>query len=340
MSHPSRARSVAAFLAKLVISGGILVWLFRHTDVSAVVERAKTAHVGWVLAGLGIYSVMVVISSWRWQLLLGAQGCHAPMRRLNASWLVALFFNNFLPSNIGGDVIRIADSVSITHSRTVAAAVVLVDRAIGLAALLVIAAAGAWIAAMQGIDIPGRDYVWLAAVGMVVAGVPTLLKPKLLIRLIEPLGNLHPELFGRRIDRFSETLHKIAEAPARLGGAVVGALAVQILLVVFYLCIAWAIDAPLPPLAGFFIVPVSLVLLMAPVSVNGFGVREAVFAWFFSRLALPTDAGIALSLLSTATVMLFSLSGGIVWIVRRKHPPSPLPATDTQTELEALEEYS
>ena len=77
------------------------------------------------------------------------------MRRLNASWLVALFFNNFLPSNIGGDVIRIADSVSITHSRTVAAAVVLVDRAIGLAALLVVAAAGAWIASMQGINIPG-----------------------------------------------------------------------------------------------------------------------------------------------------------------------------------------
>ena len=148
------------------------------------------------------------------------------------------------------------------------------------------------------------------------------MRPALLIRLIEPIGNLHPELFGRRIDRFSETLHSIAESPARLWGAVAGALAVQLLIVIFYLCIAWAIDAPLPPLAGFFIVPVSLVLLMAPVSVNGFGVREAIFAWFFARLGLPTDAGIALSLLSTATIMLFSLSGGIVWIVRRKHPPT------------------
>ena len=339
MSQPSRLRSAAAFLAKLVISVGILVWLFQHTDVSAVAARARTAHVGWVVAGLAIYAVMVVLSSWRWQLLLGAQGFHAPMNRLNASWMVALFFNNFLPSNIGGDVIRIADSVAITRSRTVAAAVVLVDRAIGLAALLVIAAAGAWIASMQGINVPGRDYVWMAAVGMIVAGLPVMLKPALLIRLLEPIGKLHPELFGKRIDRFSDTLHRIAEAPARLWGAVAGALAVQFLIVIFYLCIAWAIDAPLPPLAGFVIVPVSLVLQMAPVSVNGFGVREAIFAWFFSRLGLPTDAAIALSLLSTATVMLFSLGGGVIWVVRRNHPV-PAPATQTSTELEALGDYS
>jgi len=334
MSQPSRLRSILAFVAKLVISVGILVWLFQHTDVSAVVARARTAHVGWIVAALGVYAVMVVISSWRWQLLLAAQNCRAPINRLNASWLVALFFNNFLPSNIGGDVIRIADSVSITHSRTMAAAVVLVDRAIGLAALLVIAASGAWFASTQGINVPGRDYVWIAAVGMIVAGLPTMLKPSLLIRLLEPLGRLHPELFGRRIDKFSETLHRIAEAPASLWGAVAGALAVQFLIVVFYLFVAWAIDAPLPAFAAFVIVPVSLVLQMAPVSVNGFGVREAIFAWFFTRLALPTDAAIALSLLSTATIMLFSLSGGVIWIFRKKHP-HPDPKTDT-TELEAF----
>jgi hypothetical protein len=335
MSQPSRLRSAAAFLAKLVISVGILVWLFQHTDVSAVAARARTAHVGWVVAGLAIYAVMVVLSSWRWQLLLGAQGFHAPLNRLNASWMVALFFNNFLPSNIGGDVIRIADSVAITRSRTVAAAVVLVDRAIGLAALLVIAASGLD-HLDQGIDVPGRDYVWIAAVGMVLAGVPTMLRPALLIRLLEPLGKLRPELFGRRIDRFSETLHRIAEAPARLWGAVSGALAVQFLIVIFYLCIAWAIDARCRP-AGF-VVPVSLVLQMAPVSVNRFGVREAIFAWFFSRLGLPTDAAIALSLLSTATVMLFSLGGGVIWVVRRNHRYPP--PTQTSAELEALGDYS
>ncbi len=53
---------------------------------------------------------------------------------------VSMFFNNFLPSNIGGDVIRIADTAAAAGSKTVATMVVVADRALGLAALMLVAA--------------------------------------------------------------------------------------------------------------------------------------------------------------------------------------------------------
>jgi uncharacterized membrane protein YbhN (UPF0104 family) len=315
----SAGRRVAGLTLKLSVSAGILYWLFQHTDLHDVAARARAASPAWLLAALALYGLMIGISAWRWQLLLHAQGVAAPGRRLTASWLVATFFNNFLPSNIGGDVIRIADTVQLTRSRTVAASVVLVDRAIGLAALLVVAAVGAAIASAEGVAVPARDYLWLAALGSVVAGLPALFRPHLLARLLAPIGQLHPELVGARMDRLLQTLERMAEDQPRLWQAVAGALAVQLVLVAYHLAIANAIGVVLPWRLGLVIVPVSLVLQMAPVSVNGFGVREAVFTYFFARLGLPTDAALALSLLSAALVMLFSLSGGLVFLFRRSH---------------------
>jgi hypothetical protein len=73
-----------------------------------------------------------------------------PARTLTGSFLVATFFNNFLPSNIGGDVIRIADTAKPAQSRTLAATVVLLDRGVGLLGLVLLAAVAATTATEEG----------------------------------------------------------------------------------------------------------------------------------------------------------------------------------------------
>jgi hypothetical protein len=64
------------------------------------------------------------------------------------------------------------------------------------------------------------------------------------------------------------------------------------------------------------IVPISFILQMAPVSINGFGVREAAFSLYFSRLGLPLESALLVSLVPTALVMLCSLSGAAVYVGR------------------------
>ena len=86
------------------------------------------------------YTLNVLASVWRWHLLLEAQHVHVPRRTLFGSFLVALFFNNFLPSNIGGDVIRIRDTApagAVEDARDDGRAV---DRGLGLMALVLVAA--------------------------------------------------------------------------------------------------------------------------------------------------------------------------------------------------------
>jgi len=102
---------------------------------------------------------------------------------------------------------------------------------------------------------------------------------------------------------------------AAFGGAVV----VQALLVLFYVAVARSLHIPIavPHLA--VIVPISFIMQMVPVSVNGFGVREATFSFYFKSLGLPIESAMALSLGSTALIMLFSLSGAVVWFARTHH---------------------
>jgi glycosyltransferase 2 family protein len=313
----TRLRRWLPFVLKAVISVSLLVLLFRQTDVHAVLARARHADPRWLGAALALYGVMILLSAWRWQVLLGTQSVRAPFGVLTSSWLVATFFNNFLPSNIGGDVVRIADSARLTGSRTVAGAVVVVDRAMGLVALLCVAAAGSLAASVAGLRLAGTEYLWVGAVLALLVGVPALMAPRLLPRLLSPLCRIRPGLLEPRLERLGDTLERFKDRRLDLGQAFAGAFVVQLVLVGFFLCVAYAIGAALPAFYGLIVVPVSLVVQMLPISINGFGVREAVFSYFFVQLGLGVDAGLALSLISAGLIMLFSLSGGLVFLGRR-----------------------
>src|SRR5262249_42548787 len=120
--------------------------LFSKIDVQKLWLSARRASVPWLLAALSIYAVNVLASVWRWAQLLDAQRGPGPGQGAARPFLGAALFHNFLPSNIGGDVVRIADTARAAGSKTLATTVVLADRLLGLMALVLVAAIGATIA--------------------------------------------------------------------------------------------------------------------------------------------------------------------------------------------------
>jgi hypothetical protein len=87
-------------------------------------------------------------------------------------------------------------------------------------------------------------------------------------------------------------------------------------MVVFYLAVVYALKIPVTVSELAVIVPISLVVQMLPVSVNGLGLREATFSFYFTRLGLPIESAVLLSLMGAAVLMLFSLSGAAVYVSR------------------------
>lgn len=316
----------AALIAvKLAVSVALLWMLFRRADVSAMGTQFRQMNFGWMLAALSTYGLMLVVSAWRWQLLLDVQRIPVGFGHLTSSFLVATFFNNFLPSNIGGDVVRVADTASYAGSKTVATTIVFIDRVLGLIALLAVAAGASALAAFAGVPLTGVGYIWVSLAGVLAGLLFVLWYPEGFARVMHGVAGGRGERIQVRLLNLLGAIARFAEQPRLLGVAFAGALAVQFLLVVFYVCAAHSLAVPLPLMAASVVVPVSLAVQMIPVSINGFGVREAVFAFFFASLGLNVGSALTLSLGSAALIMLFSLSGGAVFLLRRLRPSLPLP---------------
>ena len=315
--RPHPVRRALGLAAKLALSLGLMAFVLRDTSLDALWATLRRVEPGWLLAALAAHGVMMAVSVWRWALLLRAQHVEVPARTLSESFWVASFFNNFLPSNIGGDVVRIADTSKPAGSKTLATTVVLVDRLLGLFALLTVGAIGAVTARSLGVDIPGVWWLQVAAFGAAAVTIPVFAAPRLLDALLAPVRALgHPWIL-ERATLLQDAFGRFRARPSSLVGALAGAVVVQVVIIVFYALAARSLAVPLPLFLAGVLVPVAMAVQLAPVSINGFGVREAVFSFFFVRFGLGVEAAVAVSLLGTALVMLFSMGGGALFLLRR-----------------------
>lgn len=307
----------ATVVAKLALSVGLLTFVLRDTSLAALWSTFRRVQPLWILAAMSMHGLMVGVSVWRWQLLLDAQHVRLPARALAESFWVALFFNNFLPSNIGGDVVRIADTSRQAGSKTLATTIIFVDRVLGLLALLSVGALGALSARAVGIDIPGTAWIEAGALAALALCLLLFFAPSLLDLGFAPVRAFGSPWVIERLRTLQQTLARFRAQPSALAGALVGAVLVQGVIVAFYTLTARSLSIPLPLVMAAVLVPVALVVQMAPVSINGFGVREAVFSFFFVRFGLSVEGAVAVSLLGTALIMLFSLGGGALFLWRR-----------------------
>lgn len=325
---PSPNRRTRRYLlgcAKLVVSGALIWWLLRDTAVGEVLRAIRSADLFLFFCALALYGFRYVLGALRWRLLLEPYGSRPPIRYLFASSLVAVFFSNFLPSTIGGEGVRVYDSWRAGLQKSDALFVILMDRAIGLFALLLIALAAApfSLPAVRGLGIPyliGWLALGLAAVG---ALMWALFGPRAL------LGRLLERFQGRLPERFQG---QVRQRPGNGGGAglttfrskrgfariLLLSLAIQVPVILHYYVLIRAVGPSPPWLAFFFLVPVAVLVMTLPISINGIGVREHVFVLLLARYGVSKSEAIAFSWLAYVVVLLVGLAGGILLATRKE----------------------
>ena len=318
----SSARRYILLAVKLSVSIILLVVLFTKIDMVQVWQGAKQASLPWLLVALAVFGASTVVAVWRWNLLLKMQHLDVSFPALLGTFLVSTYFNNFLPSNIGGDVIRIGDTARHMNSKTLATTVVLLDRILGLIALVFVAALGATaIGRVHGGSSPiWPGWLWAAFLGGTAATALSLFAPDAVGWMLRPLTVFHADWVSNRITTLTAALGRFGEEPGVLVSAFAGAVVVQVTLVLYYFSVAYALhlDIALADLA--VVIPMSFVVQLLPVSIGGFGVREAFFSYYFHRVGQPIEDAVLLSLVGTALLMLFSLSGLGVYVWRQRQP--------------------
>jgi len=316
---PHAARRYVFLAIKIAVSIALLWLLLSRIDVGQLWATARNASPAWLGAAIAIYFVNVIASAWRWHVLLNAQNVGVPLPTLFQSFSVALFFNNFLPSNIGGDFIRIRDTAKFTGSKTLATLVILTDRIIGVIALVLVAALGATMVSEIGGHVASPiwpSWLWAGFLIGTMVSAPAVIAPAGVGRLLQPLTVFHPEWVGDRIEGLTAALGRFRERPVSLLACFGGAVFVQGSIVFFYMAVARALHVPVEGWDLAVIVPLSFIVQMLPVSLNGLGVREATFSFYFTRVGLPIEAALLTSLVAQALIMIYSLSGAVIWFSR------------------------
>lgn len=298
---------------------GYLLWTSDHGQLLAQIRNGDPL---LLFSAMALWVVVFVLQTWRWRVLLQAQGYDAPLMHLSASYLVASFFNNFLPSNIGGDFIRIRDSSRLTGSTTTSLAVVAIDRILGLLALYVLALT-AWLTA----DAVVRGLAGARAVLMLLGTFFAVLgwvffRPGVARRVMAVSGLSRREWARRRFEVVQAAVHVYRDRIGAVWLAFFGSLALQALMILYYFLVARSLHVPLPLDACFLMVPLCVLVQTVPISFNGWGVRESVFILYFSQIGLDRNSALAFSLVGAGLIVVLSLSGAVVWTSRGERLPT------------------
>ena len=229
---------VITFL-KLLITATILFVLFRTIDVELALQRlAKVDPSLLALAALFGVAQGIIVMSWRWGLVLRLLGGPVAWRRLVHFMTVSLFFNELMPSTIGGDTMRVILLRRIGRSMGQAAKSVVVERALGLAGLLVLAICGA--AALLPFT-NDRTPLWI-----IIATAFAALAGAVLLILFTRLGLRLPIGVVQRIAQsLNETVTALYRVPGRLVGLIGLSFIGQMLIFVTVWLVAHALHVPL-----------------------------------------------------------------------------------------------
>jgi uncharacterized membrane protein YbhN (UPF0104 family) len=301
-------RRTLLLLVKAAISGLLLYFSLRGVNLDALVERLNRLEPAWLLLAVGLMASQQLLLSARWRQIAISCGTDMGFAGTLQINFIAAFFNQVLPSTVGGDGVRIWFAARRGAGWANATYSVLLDRIFGVFVLaLVVAACLPW--TLQLIREPVPRAVLLVLACGAIAG------PLLVL-----LAGTH---FDRWLRRWAITRHVAAAAEAaakicrslRSAAIVVGcSIMIHLLTVSVAWCCAKAVAAPVGFTHILFLMPPVLLIATVPISIAGWGVRESSMMAAFAYAGLAESDGLTLSILFGAVSLVIGMIGGIVWI--------------------------
>jgi glycosyltransferase 2 family protein len=306
MSRPVR---VLLTLAVTALGTAYLVW---KVDISQTLDILAEADPWYFLAAVALMTVTLWPMALRWQWLLRAKGIDDSLSWLTRAYFVSYAAGQILPTSIGGDAVRIFETARRHPGKGgPAAASVLLERALGGAATLALAAVG-FALAVGKYDVGA--YLWLElffVIGTVVAGV-LIFSPRAGRMLAKGRPLLAPFKLDRLAGELWSALHSYRHNAGLLVGVFALTLAVQAFRVLAIWCSGKAVGIEVSPRVYYVMGPLLFVVMLVPFTINGLAVREAFFVSFLGNVGVGADEAFAAGFLFFLVTIVMSLPGAVI----------------------------
>jgi glycosyltransferase 2 family protein len=301
-------RRLLILSVRILVSLALLYLALRGINFTAIQSRLSQINLGWIALALLITVVQIFIGALRWREISAL--CQAPLTDLQAFRynMIGAFFNQTLPSSIGGDAVRLWLVNRTGAGWRAATYSILTDRAIGLIALaLIIVASLPWSYGMIA-DSKGRLALVVVDFAALAGGLGFLLLGHL------PWNWLKTWWPTKHIHACSIIANKVIFDPRSGPKIAVLSLSIHVLAVVIAWCAVRSISAPADFEQVFMLIPPIMLITMMPISIAGWGVREATMMVAFGYAGLAQTDGTVVSILFGAVSFVVGCVGGIVWI--------------------------
>lgn len=313
-----RPGKLAGFGARAFISVGLLAVIAATSlEFDRLWHVLATASGPLLLLALVMRVGGILISAARWRSMLRFQGLRPPLRFLLDSYMVGAFFNTFMPTSFGGDVIRVMDLQHWSRSVGRSVSSVFMERVLGIV-ILVLFAVVAMVSFPLSIvqEVPAVPIGIACAAGGLVGlfiAVHTGLGDEILNRLPK---NRVTEKVARGWGNFREGAGQLMRVGPALGIGLGFSLLLQLNVVLHYWIIGMGLGLNIPMVDYFFLIPILIFALMLP-AINGVGVREATAILLFSAYGVPAEAAVAFGLVDLGLTLITGAIGGMRFIMRR-----------------------
>ncbi|QOZ27184.1 lysylphosphatidylglycerol synthase transmembrane domain-containing protein [Bradyrhizobium sp. CCBAU 51753] len=302
-------RRILLSTSKILISAALLYFSLRKVDLHDLASRIQIGSLGWLGLAMAVTFLQIFLGVLRWR-EIGTE-CGAPLQTRQAMRynLIGAFFNQTLPSSIGGDAVRLWLVARGGAGWRAATYSIFVDRAVGLIALaVVIAATLPWSYRLIS-DANGWTALLLLDLAALGAGFGFLLIGVL------PWPWLRQWWATHHIHACAVIANRVLFSRAHGLKVAVLSVLIHVVTVVTAWCVVQAIAAPVTFGQIFQLLPPVMLITMMPISIAGWGVREATMALAFGYAGLVANEGVNISLLFGAVTFVVGVFGGLVWIL-------------------------
>lgn len=301
-------RRILLSAIKILISAALLYFSLRKIDLHNLVSRLNAGSLAWIGLAIAVMFLQIFVGVLRWREI--SSECGAPIggRQGMRYNLIGTFFNQTLPSSIGGDAVRLWLVARAGAGWRAATYSIFVDRAIGLIALAIIIVASLPWSYNLITDPAGRSALLLVDFAALAAGLGFLVLGVLPFRWLKTWWATH------HIHACAVIANRVIFSRKRGPRIAVLSLLVHLLTVVIAWCVVQSISAPVLFSQVFQLMPPVMLITMLPISIAGWGVREATMGLAFGYAGLMANEGVNMSLLFGAVSFLVGIFGGLVWI--------------------------
>lgn len=297
-------------LLRIALSVGLLSWILANTGLERLAATLQSADAGLYAVAVVIALFCVTVRAVRWQVLLRAVGVRLPFLDVARLYYIGAFFNTFLPTGFGGDVVRVLEIGPQANSNQ-ATGTVVVDRLTGFVALFMLALLALPFAASA---LPLPVTVLVAAAGLGVMGGSALLFEG---RVLRALTRRLPRALSLAGDGWLGRTYAVITACG--WRAIAGAIGVSLVFNALMMLAAWliarALAIPVSAATLIAFVPLATTALLLPISISGLGVREGIFITLFATVGVSDAQAVAFSLGYYALDLAAGVMGGAVYLL-------------------------